>query len=141
MGCSAPGPVHLPARGVDGPFSGAVYTGGAVGAGELVFLSAKRACPPEVTDLASEIDQCLDAVALELARMALDLGDLVDTTVYLTGHAAAADGSSTQELDPMTILDGVWRRRIPEPWPARTVVWVAELEGGARVLLQVVAQN
>ena len=112
---------HLAAEGALGPYSAAVDTG------EFVFVAGKIG--NRSGDFAHEASTALDAVARELGRVGLDLGDVVQSTVYLTDIAL---------YQP---FNEIYARKLPAPYPARACVAVAALPGGAKVEVQVVARR
>ena len=112
---------HLPAQGAMGPYSAAVT------AGDLVFLSGKIG--ERGGSFEREVETTIDALEAELRRLDLGLGDVTAVTVYLTDMSTFAE------------MNGVYGKRFPEPWPARTTVAVAGLPGGARIELSATARR
>ena len=104
-----------------GPYSAAVT------AGDLVFLSGKIG--ERGGSFEREVETTIDALEAELKRLGLGLGDVTAVTVYLTDMSTFAE------------MNGVYGRRFPEPWPARTTVAVSALPGGARVELSATARQ
>ena len=102
-----------------GPYSGSVRAGG------LVFCSGKIGTRGRSFEL--EFETALDAVEAELQKSGLDLGDVLNVTVYLT------------DMERFGELNRIYARRFPEPFPARTTVAVASLPGGARVEIHAIA--
>jgi 2-iminobutanoate/2-iminopropanoate deaminase len=96
-----------------------------VGAGGFVFCSGKIGTLGRSFEL--ELETALDAVEAELEKSGLDLGDVVDVTVYLT------------DMERYGELNRIYARRFPEPYPARTTVAVSRLPGGARVEIHAIA--
>jgi 2-iminobutanoate/2-iminopropanoate deaminase len=120
LACATPRDTrHVAAEGALGPYSGSVATG------DLVFLSGKIG--ERGSGLAHEVETALDAVAAELARAGLGLGDVVQATLYLT------------DMGDYAAVNAVWSARLPPPYPARTCVAVAALPGGAAFEVAVVA--
>ncbi len=115
--CAAPR--YLEAEGAIGPYSGSALAGG--------FCFAAGKIGERGGSFEKEVETAIDAVAAELARSELDLGDVVSTTVYLT------DMGRYQEFN------AIYARRFSKPYPARTCVAVRELPAGAAVEIQVVA--
>jgi len=112
---------YLPAQGALGPYSAVVLCDG------LCFVSGKIGAKRD--DFESEADSAIDALAAELARAGLGLGDVVSVNVYLTDMASYPQ------------LNAVYARRFTEPFPARACVAVSALPGGARVEIQAVARR
>jgi len=102
-----------------GPYSGSVSAGG------FVFCSGKIGTRGRSFEL--EFETALDAVETELQKSGLDLGDVVNVTVYLT------------DMERFEELNRIYARRFPEPYPACTTVGVARLPGGARVEIHAIA--
>ncbi|MHC4134967.1 MAG: Rid family hydrolase [Planctomycetota bacterium] len=118
---SQPPPRHHADKGALGPYSGSVTAGG------FVFCSGKIGTQGRSFEL--EFETALDALQAELERSGLDLGDVVNVTVYLT------------DMERYRELNRIYARRFPEPYPARTTVAVASLPGGARVEIHAIAKN
>lgn len=116
--CAAP-PQHHTDDEALGPYSGSV------GAGGFVFCSGKIGTRGRSFEL--EFETALDAVEAELAKSGLDLGDVVNVTLYVT------------DMERYEELNRIYARRFPEPYPARTTVAVASLPGGARVEIHAIA--
>ena len=102
-----------------GPYSGSVRAGG------FVFCSGKLGTLGRSFEL--EFETALDAVEAELEASGLDLGDVVNVTVYLT------------DMERYEELNRIYARRFPEPFPARTTVGVARLPAGATVEIHAIA--
>ena len=120
-GCaSSPPTEHVEAAGALGPYSGAVRSGG------FCFLSGKIG--ERGGTFASEADTALDAVEQELAKSGLTFADLVSVTVYVTDMGLYGE------------FNEIYARRLGKPYPARAVVGVRALPGGARVEIQSVAR-
>jgi 2-iminobutanoate/2-iminopropanoate deaminase len=111
---------HLEAEGALGPYSAAVV------AGDIAFVAGKIG--DRSADFAHEAETAIDAVEKELARLALDLSDVVAATVYLT------------DMDRYPEINEIYGRRFPAPYPARACVAVKTLPGGAKVEIQVTAR-
>lgn len=112
---------HLDAEGALGPYSGAVV------AGDLVFVSGKIG--ERGGSFEREAETAIAAASAELARLGLDLSDVVESRVYLT------------DIDRYAEFNEIYARLFPAPYPARACVAVAALPGGARVEVQVVAHT
>jgi 2-iminobutanoate/2-iminopropanoate deaminase len=104
-----------------GPYSGSVL------AGDFCFVSGKIG---DVTgSFAEELSSAIAAVEQELARAGLTLEHVVQVTVYVT------------DIDFYTALNNVYASRFVDPYPARVVVAVSALPGGARVQVQAIARR
>ena len=112
---------HRVAEGALGPYSGAVI------AGDLVFVSGKIG--ERGGSFEHEAETAIEAVRAELAGLGLDLGDVVESRVFLTDMERYAD------------FNAVYGRLFPSPYPARACVAVAALPAGARVEVQCVARR
>lgn len=112
---------HLDAEGALGPYSGAVV------AGDLVFVSGKIGDRGGTFE--REAETAIEAASAELARLGLDLSDVVESRVYLT------------DIERYAEFNEIYARMFPAPYPARACVAVAALPGGARVEVQVVAHT
>jgi 2-iminobutanoate/2-iminopropanoate deaminase len=121
--CSPPpaGTVYVHAEEPLGPESGSVLSS------EVCYVSGKIGTPGET--FAAEASSALDALEQELARAGLRLSELVQVTVYLT------------DLADHETFNAVYAARVGEPRPARAVVEVSALPGGARVQIQAVARR
>ena len=112
---------HHAAEGALGPYSGSVEAGG------FVFASGKIG--ERGGTFEKEFETAIDAVEAELLHSGLGLGDVVNTTLYLTDMAIYAEANR------------IYASRFAAPYPARTTVGVAALPGGARVEIAVVAKG
>lgn len=119
--CAAERTRHLPAQGALGPYSAAVISG------DFCFVSGKVGAVRD--DFDKEANSAIDAVAAELAREHLDLGDVVSCTVYLT------------DMTLYPALNTIYSKRFPEPYPARACVAVTALPGNAHVEIQAIARR
>jgi 2-iminobutanoate/2-iminopropanoate deaminase len=113
--------VYLHADTPLGPYSGSVLSG------NFCFVSGKIGSRDG--DFAAEVLSALDAVEQELGRAGLSLAELVQVTVYLT------------DIDNYAAFNRIYAGRVPEPYPARAVVEVVALPGGARVEIQSIARR
>ena len=108
-----------------GPYSAAVS------AGHLVFVSAQLPvdeCGAVVGGSAAEqAHRALDALGHQLRSTGLSLDTVATVTVYLVDPADTA------------AFDDVFAAFFSEPRPARTLVGVAWLPGGARLQVEAVA--
>ncbi len=98
----------------------------AVRAGDTVWISGQIPLDPATGELISgdieaEIRRVFDNLAAIAAAAGGSLADAVKVTVFLTDLAHFA---KVNEIMP---------QYLPQPWPARAVVGVAQLPRGARV--------
>jgi 2-iminobutanoate/2-iminopropanoate deaminase len=120
-GCVSVKVEHRVAPDAIGPYSGAVLADG------FCFVSGKIGT--RGGSFEEEASSALDAVEAELHAAGLDLGDLVQVTVYLT------------DMDMYGAFNEIYAARVPAPYPARVCVAVAALPGGARVEIQGTARR
>lgn len=118
--CAAPPTEHMAAPGALGPYSAAVRANG------FVFFAARIGATK--SSFEEEVETAIGALEVEVKREGLTLADLVDVTVYLT------------DISKYESFNAIYSRRIPEPFPARTVVAVIGLPAEARVALKAVAR-
>lgn len=111
---------HRVAEGALGPYSGAVTSGG------FAFVSGKIG--ERGGTFEREAETAILAVQEELRGLALDLGDVVESRVFLT------------DMNDYAAFNAIYARLFPAPYPARACVAVAALPAGARVEVQVVAR-
>jgi len=109
-----------------GPFSAAVRAGG------FLFLSGQVGVDPRTDELvdgdaAAQAEQVLTNVEAVLQASGKSLADVVRVGVFLTDMADYA------------AVNAVYRRRFPEPFPARTAVCVAALPLNAKVEIDLIA--
>lgn len=104
-----------------GPYSAAVL------AGDYVFLSGKIG--ERGGAFALEAQTALDAVERDLRRSGLTMSDIVSVQVFVTDMAWYAE------------FNEIYAERVPAPYPARAVVEVSALPGGARVEIMVTAMR
>ncbi len=122
-GCAplVPGATYIHAEQAHGPYSGSVLSS------EFCFVSGKIG---EVGgSFEHEVETAIQAVDHELVRAGLTLQQLVQVTVYLT------------DIEQYEAFNEVYAARIPQPYPARTLVAVAKLPTNARVEIQAVARR
>jgi len=112
---------HRQAEGAIGPYSASVRSG------DFHFLSGKIG--EQGVTFAEEAESAIARVEEELAHSELTLGDVVSTIVYLT------------DMGRYEEFNGIYARRFPAPYPARTCVAVAALPRGARVEVAVIARG
>jgi 2-iminobutanoate/2-iminopropanoate deaminase len=96
-------------------------------AGDWVFVSGKIG--ERGGALEHEIQTAIDAVEQELAASGASLDDVASVTAYLTS------------MDDYAAFNEIYARRFPAPYPARAVVGVSALPGGARVEIQAIARR
>ncbi|HKU96148.1 MAG TPA: RidA family protein [Vineibacter sp.] len=72
-------------------------------------------------DVAAQADRMFDNLEIALGEASLTLADLLATHVYLVDYA------------DFEVINNVYRKRLAEPFPARTTLQVAGLPLGARV--------
>jgi 2-iminobutanoate/2-iminopropanoate deaminase len=113
--------VYLHADEPMGPYSASVLSG------DLCFVSGMVGS--ERADFESEASSALGALERELGRAGLTLADLVLVTVYVT------------DMDNYEAFNKVYAAHMREPYPARALVEVAALPGGARVEIQGTARK
>ncbi len=108
-----------------GPYSAAVS------AGHLVFISAQLPLDERGAvvggSAAEQAHRALDAVGHQLRSTGLSPAAVATVTVHLVDHADAA------------AIDDAFAAFFAEPRPARTLVGVAWLPGGARLQIEAVA--
>ncbi len=119
--CAARPTVHHAAPGALGPYSAVVE------AGDLVFVAGRIGATRG--EFEEEARTAIGAVEVELARVGLDLSDLVQVSVYLT------------DIELYGRFNAVYKERVPAPHPARAVVGVSGLPAGARVEIVAVARR
>ena len=114
-----------------GPFQGAPYSqairanGLVFVAGQLGVLTGGRGMAGDSIDVQTEqVFDNLEAI-LKAAGSALD--QIVKTTVFLAN------------LDDFAGMNDVYRRRIGEPYPARSTIEVSALPSGALVEIEAIA--
>jgi len=104
-----------------GPYSGSVI------AETSCYLSGKIGDASGTFE--HEVATAIDAVDRELAKGGLTLAHLVQVTVFLT------------DIDLYASFNEVYASRLAAPYPARTLVAVTALPGGARVEIQAIARR
>lgn len=123
--CSAPKSwsptVFHAAQGALGPYSAAVETG------DLVFVTGRIG--DTRGEFENEVATTIFAIEIELGKMNLTLGDVVNATCYLT------------DMGMYERFNAVYAERMPQPYPARIVVGVSGLPAGAHVGISVVARK
>lgn len=96
-----------------GPFSQAIRYG------DLVFTAGqagRNRNTGELGDIVEQTDWALRNIANILATAGTDLAHVVKATIFIK------DGTDTAGLNE------VWKERFPEPWPARSSVFVTRLK-------------
>ncbi|MFT7480696.1 MAG: 2-iminobutanoate/2-iminopropanoate deaminase [Gammaproteobacteria bacterium] len=118
--CRSSATQHRTAEGAIGPYSATVSAGG------FHFLSGKIG--EQGGTFAEEAESAIERIEQELAHSELSLADVVSTIVYLT------------DMGRYEEFNGIYARRFPSPYPARTCVAVAALPAAARVEVAVIAR-
>jgi len=108
------------------PFSSAVK------AGNFMFLSGVIGTDLKTNDLVSpdageQTRQCLEKLKLVLAQGGMDMGDVVNATVYLS------------DVNDYEAMNKVYSTYFPSDPPARACVQVGKLVKGAKVEIAMVA--
>jgi 2-iminobutanoate/2-iminopropanoate deaminase len=102
-----------------------------VEAATWLFCSGQLGIDPQTGELKPGIEaqtaQALDNLAAVLEAGGAALEDVVKTTVFMTD---LADGP---------VINEVYRRYFPQPFPTRSAVQVADLARGARVEIECIA--
>jgi len=114
--------------------AGAAFTGGygtKTGSSDLLFLEGQLPTEDGVVDgdqpAAVQMDRALSNLETALEKQSRTLDDVLKVTVYLT------------DLEQYDAVNEVYREAFDEQLPARAVVGVSELLGGASVQLDAVA--
>ncbi len=120
-------PITVPGAAAVGPYSHAISSGG------FVFLSGQTPLDPATGrlvdgDVGAQTRQCLANLSAVLAGAGLDLGDVVEASVFLT------------DMGDFQAMNQAYAERFAEPYPARTTIGVAALPLGARVEIRLVAR-
>jgi 2-iminobutanoate/2-iminopropanoate deaminase len=109
-----------------GPYSQAIAVG------NILYLSGMIPLD-EVTlqivegDVAVQTAKVMEHIGHILNAWGLDYGDLVKTTVYLT------------DMEDFPMVNQVYGRYLPEPYPARSCVQVVRLPRDVRVEIEAIA--
>jgi len=111
-----------------GPYSQAVK------AGRFVFCSGQIPLDPVTgelrgADIREQTEQVMENIAQVLGAAGLAFDDVVKSTIFLT------------DLADFAAVNEVYGRRFPENPPARSTVEVKGLPRGARVEIEVIAQE
>ncbi|HTG80871.1 MAG TPA: RidA family protein [Geobacteraceae bacterium] len=111
-----------------GPYSQAVKAGG------FVFCSGQIPLDPVTgelrgADIREQTEQVMENIAQVLGAAGLAFDDVVKSTIFLT------------DLADFAAVNEVYGRRFPENPPARSTVEVKGLPRGARVEIEVIAQE
>jgi 2-iminobutanoate/2-iminopropanoate deaminase len=109
-----------------GPYSQAMR------AGDLVFTAGQLGLDPatgefSAEDAAGQAERALANLGAILEAAGSGLDRLVKTTVYLA------------EISDWPLVNEVYARMVPEPFPARSAFAVKDLPKGARVEIEAVA--
>ncbi|MET0779708.1 MAG: Rid family detoxifying hydrolase [Candidatus Saccharimonadales bacterium] len=98
-------------------------------AGPFVFLSGQIGVNPQTgtasADVSEQTSQALANVASALGTVGLDLGDVVDVTVFVT------------DMSDFGAVNEVYAGQFSEPYPTRACVGVADLPHVGDVPLRV----
>ncbi len=113
------------------PFQGAPYNQ-AIVAGGFVYVSGQGgldAATGAVVEggVVAETEKTFDNIAAILEAAGSSLANIVRAGVFLL------------DLDEFGAMNDVYKRRMAEPFPARTTVQAARLPGGLRVEIDVIA--
>lgn len=113
------------------PVSGAPYNQ-AIVSGGFVFVAGQVPLDPATGKLVeggieAQAEQVFDNLAAILEAGGSSLANVVKATVFLADMAS------------FSAVNGVYARRMPEPFPARSAFAVRELPLGARVEIEVIA--
>ena len=79
------------------------------------------------TDITEQTTNAIAVVKKVVEEAGFDLSDIVSVTIYFT------------DLNDVPKINGVYRRLIPDPKPARAAVQVAGLIGGAKIEIAAIA--
>ena len=104
-----------------GPYSQAIV------AGDTLYASGQIA--PSAGDVAAQTEKAFDSVEAIVAEAGFAMTDIVKTTVYLADMADFA------------VVNEIYARRMPQPYPARSCVQVAALPKGALVEVEILARK
>lgn len=115
----------------DAPAAVGPYSQG-MRAGKLVFTAGQLGIDPRSGELAgagvaSQAEQAIANLEAILAAAGSGLGSLVKVTVFLA------------DIADWPVVNEVYARLIPEPFPARSAFAVKDLPRGARVEIEAVA--
>jgi 2-iminobutanoate/2-iminopropanoate deaminase len=118
---------NAPAPVAGAPYNQAIVSGG------LVFVAGQ--VPLDVAtgklvegDVAAQAEQVFDNLAAILEAAGSSLAQVVKATVFLA------------DMAHFGAVNGVYARRMPEPFPARSAFAVRELPLGAQVEIEVIAE-
>lgn len=129
-GCARQAPperrhINLPGRNVAAPFSDAVLVGDTLYLAGRLGLDPDTGRPPE--DPAEEARLLLEGFQAVLAEAGMTMSDLVSVQVFCSDVAL------------FDTWNQVYRRHVPEPFPARAFIGSGPLLFGARFEMQAVA--
>jgi 2-iminobutanoate/2-iminopropanoate deaminase len=113
------------------PVSGAPYNQ-AVVSGGFVFVAGQVPLDPATGKLVeggieAQVEQVFDNLAAILEAAGSSLANAVKITIFL------------EDMASFGAVNGVYARRVPEPFPARSTFAVRELPLGAAVEIEVIA--
>jgi 2-iminobutanoate/2-iminopropanoate deaminase len=111
-----------------GPYSHAVAVKG------LVYFSGQVGLDPKTGKLAgpdvkTQTEQAFKNVAAALKEADCDFDDVIKVNVFLT------------DMNDFAAMNAVMAEVFEEPYPARTTIGVASLPVGAKVEIEVIAEN
>lgn len=110
-----------------GPYSQAVQHG------DLLFLSGQIPLDPTTMqlsgpDISAQTEQVLRNIGAILRAAGSDYSDILKTTIYLV------------DLADFAIVNEIYAKFIPEPFPARTTIQVAALPRSAKIEIEATAK-
>ena len=113
------------------PVSGAPYNQ-AIVSGGFVFVAGQVPLDPATGQLVeggieAQVEQVFDNLAAILEAAGSSLANAVKITIFL------------EDMASFGAVNGVYARRVPEPFPARSTFAVRELPLGAAVEIEVIA--
>ncbi len=111
-----------------GPYSHAVAVKG------LVYFSGQVGLDPKTgklvgPDVTAQTQQAFKNVAAALKEADCDLDDVIKVNIFLT------------DMNDFAAMNAVMAEVFEEPYPARTTIGVASLPIGAKVEIEVIAEN
>ena len=105
----------------------------AIGAGCFVFCAGQLGLDPATGELAegveAQTERALQNLAAVLAADGLGFADVVKTTIFVA------------DMADFQVVNGVYAKHVPEPFPARSTVAAAALPRGARVEIEAIAHR
>lgn len=111
-----------------GPYSHAVAVKG------LVYFSGQVGLDPKTgklvgPDVTAQTQQAFKNVAAALKEAECDFDDVIKVNIFLT------------DMNDFAAMNAVMAEVFEEPYPARTTIGVASLPIGAKVEIEVIAEN